>query len=84
MSLSIFRKLGLGEVKAIAVSFQLADGAFMHPRGIIKDIVVKVGKFIFLANFLILDIEEDRDIPFILGRPFLVTARALIDVLKIK
>jgi hypothetical protein len=53
-----------------------------HPRGIIEDVLVKVGKFIFLADFIILDMEEDNEIPILLGRPFLATGGALIDVKK--
>ncbi|XP_022855926.1 uncharacterized protein LOC111377105 [Olea europaea var. sylvestris] len=82
MPLSIFRKLGLGEAKATTVTLQLADRSITHPRGIIEDILVKVDKFIFPVDFLILDMEEDRDVPLILGRPFLATDRALIDVQK--
>ena len=44
--------------------------------------LVKVDKFIFPANFIVLDMEEDKDIPIILGRPFLATGRAMIDVRK--
>ncbi|XP_022899402.1 uncharacterized protein LOC111412711 [Olea europaea var. sylvestris] len=73
-------KLGLGEPKATTVTLQLADRLFTHPRGIIEDVLVKVDKLIFPADFLILDMEEDKDMPIILGQPFLVTARALIDV----
>lgn len=51
-----------------------------HPRKIIEDVLVNVGKFIFPADFLILDMEEDKDIPLILGKPFLAIGRALIDV----
>ncbi|KAL5580118.1 hypothetical protein UlMin_012560 [Ulmus minor] len=51
-----------------------------HPRGIIEDVLVKVDKFIFPADFIVLDMEEDREIPLILGRPFLATGRTLIDV----
>ncbi|XP_022859548.1 uncharacterized protein LOC111380266 [Olea europaea var. sylvestris] len=61
-------------------SFTLADRSLTHPRGIIEDVLIKVKKFIFPADFLILDMEEDKDIPLILGRPFLATGRALIDV----
>ena len=48
----------------------------------IEDVLVKVDKFIFLADFIVLDVEEDKEIPIILGRPFLVTSGALIDVQK--
>ncbi|XP_022889166.1 uncharacterized protein LOC111404614 [Olea europaea var. sylvestris] len=80
MPLSIFRKLGLGEAKATTVTLQLADRSSTHPRRIVEDVLVKVEKFIFLTNFLILDMEEDKDIPLIIGRLFLGTRRALIDV----
>ncbi|XP_062087012.1 uncharacterized protein LOC133793735 [Humulus lupulus] len=53
-----------------------------HPRGIIEDVLVKVDKFIFPADFIVLDMEEDMDVPIILGRPFLATGQALIDVQK--
>ena len=53
-----------------------------HPRGIIEDVLVKVDKFIFPADFIILDMEEDLNVPIILGRPFLATGQALIDVQK--
>ena len=48
----------------------------------IEDVLVKVDKFIFPAYFIVLDMEEDKEIPIILGRPFLVTGRAMIDVQK--
>ncbi|KAL5565416.1 hypothetical protein UlMin_028580 [Ulmus minor] len=80
MPLSIFKKLGLGEVKPTTVSLQLADRSIKHPRGIIADVLVKVDKFIFSADFIVLDMEEDREVPLILGRPFLATGRTLIDV----
>ncbi|XP_052197378.1 uncharacterized protein LOC127804544 [Diospyros lotus] len=67
MPFSIFQKLGLGEAKPTRVSLQLADRCVKHPRGIVKDILVKVDKFIFPADFIILDMAEDRDIPLILG-----------------
>ncbi|XP_022873979.1 uncharacterized protein LOC111392815 [Olea europaea var. sylvestris] len=80
MPLSVFRKLGLGEVKATIVTLQLADRLLTHPRGIIEDVLIKVEKFIFSVDFLILDMEENNDVPLILDRPFLATGRALIDV----
>ena len=71
MPLSIFRKLGLGEAKPTRVTLQMADRSIKHPRGVIEDVFVKVDKFIFLADFVVLDMEEDSDIPIILGKPFL-------------
>ena len=82
MPLSIFRRLGLGEAKPTTVTLQLADRSLKHPRRIIEDVLVKVEKFIFTANFIFLDLEEDKEIPMILGRPFLAIGRALIDVQK--
>ena len=80
MPFSIFRKLGLGEAKATTVSLQLADMSIKHPRGVVEDVLIKVDKFIFLANFIVLDMEEDQEITLILGQPFLATGRTLIDV----
>ena len=79
MSLSIFRRLGLGEARPTTVTLQLADRSFKHPRGVIEDVLVKVNKFIFPADFIVLDME-DKEIPIILGRPFLATGRVMIDV----
>ncbi|KAJ9535332.1 hypothetical protein OSB04_un001557 [Centaurea solstitialis] len=80
MPLSIFRKLGLGEVQPTNVILQLADRSIKYPYGVIEDVLVKVGKFYFPVDFFILDIDEDKEIPLILGRPFLATGGALIDV----
>ena len=52
----------------------------MHPEGKIKDILVKVDKFIFPVDFLVLDCEADDNVPIILGRPFLATGRTIINV----
>ena len=76
MPLSIFQKLGLGEVKPTTISLQMTDCSLTYLLSVIEDVLVKVDKFIFLENFIILDIEEDREIPIILGRPFLATGRA--------
>ena len=80
MPLSICKRLGLGEARLTTVTLQLADGSLKHPRGVIEDVLVKVDKFIFPADFIVLDMEEDKEIPIILGRPFLATGRAMIDV----
>ncbi|XP_074327699.1 uncharacterized protein LOC141665610 [Apium graveolens] len=80
--LSIFMKLGVGEVKPTSVRLQLADRYLAYPRSIVEDVLVKVDKFIFPTDFIVLDMEEDSDISLLLGRPFLATERTLIDVQK--
>ncbi|XP_060964044.1 uncharacterized protein LOC115699948 [Cannabis sativa] len=80
MPISIFKKLGIGEACPTTVTLQLADRSMAHPEGKIEDVLVQVDKFIFLGDFIILDYEADRDVPIILGRPFLTTGRTLIDV----
>ncbi|XP_022841946.1 uncharacterized protein LOC111365637 [Olea europaea var. sylvestris] len=80
MPLSVFKKLGLGKVNPTTLTLQLADRSITYPKGIIKDVLVKVDKFIFPVDFVVLDMEEDEKVPLIIGRPFLATGRALIDV----
>ncbi|XP_075494683.1 uncharacterized protein LOC142532251 [Primulina tabacum] len=80
MPFSVFRKLGLGKPKPTRMFLQLADRSVKYPRGVIEDVLVKVDKFIFPADFVVLDMEEDTEMPLILGRPFLATGKALIDV----
>ncbi|KAM6583489.1 hypothetical protein CsatB_010491 [Cannabis sativa] len=82
MPMSIFKKLGIGEARPTTVILQLADRYMAHPEGKIEDVLVQVDKFIFPADFIILDYEEDMEILIILGRPFLATGRTLIDVEK--
>ena len=65
MPLSIFKRLGLGEARPTTVTLQLADRSLKHPRGVIEDVLVKVDKFIFPADFIVLDMEEDKEIPII-------------------
>ena len=78
MPLSIFKRLGLGEARPAIVTLQLADRSLIHPRGVIEDVIVKVNKFIFPTDFIVLDMEEDKEIPIILGIPFLATGKAMI------
>ncbi|XP_062103624.1 uncharacterized protein LOC133814712 [Humulus lupulus] len=82
MPMSIFKQLGIGEVRPTTVTLQLADRSLAHPDGKIEDVLVRVDKFIFLADFIVLDYEADKEVPIILGRPFLTTRRTLIDVQK--
>jgi len=79
MPYSVFKKLGMGEVKPTRVTLQLADRSIKHPHGLLEDVLMKVGKFYFPVDFVILEMEEDFEVPLILGRPFLKTSGALVD-----
>ncbi|GKE12233.1 reverse transcriptase domain-containing protein, partial [Tanacetum coccineum] len=79
MPLSIWKKLSLPELTPTRMILELADRSTTSPSGIVKDVFVKVGKFHFLADFVVVDYVVDPWVPLILGRPFLRTARALID-----
>ena len=77
----VAKRLNLGEIEPTALSLQMADPSMTSPKGIIEDVVyLKGDKFIFLVDFVVLDMEEDKKVPLILGRPFLATNQALIDV----
>jgi hypothetical protein len=80
---SVYLQLGLGELKPTSMTLQLADRSVKIPRGIVEDILIKVDKFYFPMNFIVLDTEPVQNvgvqIPVILGRPFLATANALIN-----
>ena len=60
----------------------MADKTLAHPEGILENVLIKVGKFIFPVNFVVIDIEEDKQVPLLLRRPFLATGVDLIDVKK--
>ncbi|XP_076902631.1 uncharacterized protein LOC143557442 [Bidens hawaiensis] len=80
MSYSLYEKLELGELTTTRMSLSLADRSVKYPPGIIKNLLVKVDKFVFPVDFVVLDMEADEKVPIILGHPFLRTAKALIDV----
>ncbi|KAK5811795.1 hypothetical protein PVK06_027168 [Gossypium arboreum] len=80
MPYKMFKQLGLEKPKQTRMSIQLADKTIRFPRGIIEDVLVKIDKFIFPVDFIVLDIEKDSNTPLILGRPFLATAKTIIDV----
>ncbi|GKB10785.1 DNA-directed DNA polymerase, partial [Tanacetum coccineum] len=84
MPYTMYKKLGLGEPKATRMSLELADRSIQYPRGIIEDVLIKVDKFAIPIYFVILDMPEDSRVPIILGRPFLATVRAMIDVFNKK
>nr|GEW87689.1 reverse transcriptase domain-containing protein [Tanacetum cinerariifolium] len=80
MSYSLYAKLSLETLKPTKMSVRLADRSFQYPVGIAELMLVKVGKFIFPADFVILEIKEDSKVSLILGRPFLHTVDAVIQV----
>jgi hypothetical protein len=83
LSYAVYLPLGLGELKPTAIMLQLANRSMKRPRGIIENILIKVGKFYYPVDFIMIDTELVHDvvnqIPVILGRPFLATANALIN-----
>ncbi|XP_070036424.1 uncharacterized protein [Nicotiana tomentosiformis] len=80
MPYSVFKTLGIGQLRPTSLRLQMADRTIKRPLGIIDDVIVQVDKFILLANFVILECEVDYEVPIILGRPFLAIGKALVDV----
>jgi hypothetical protein len=80
---SVYLQLGLGELKPTFMTLQLTDRSVKIPRGIVEDVLIKMDKFYFPVDFIVLDIKPVQkigtEIPVILGRPFLATANALIN-----
>ncbi|GJR45462.1 ribonuclease H-like domain-containing protein [Tanacetum coccineum] len=84
MLFSTYTNLGLGTLSHTRLTIELADRTIKQPRGIAENVLVRIGKFVFPIDFIILDIPEDDDVPLILGRPFLSTVHSKIDVYKRK
>ncbi|GJS16902.1 hypothetical protein Tco_0411374 [Tanacetum coccineum] len=82
MPLSTYLNLGLGELAHTRLIVELADMTVKYPKGIAENVLVGIGKFTFPIDFIIFDMPEDVKVPLIIGRPFLSTARAKIDVYK--
>nr|GEU91575.1 hypothetical protein [Tanacetum cinerariifolium] len=80
MPLSIWKKLRLPTLNDTKMVLELSDRTISKPTSVAENVLVKVGKFYFLADFIVLDFIADPRVPLILGRPFLSTAHALIDV----
>ena len=80
---SVYRQLGLGELKPTNIKLSLADRSVKIPKGIVEDVLVKVDKFYYPVDFVVLDIEPiesgPNHVPIILGRPFLAIANAIIN-----
>ncbi|GKD12330.1 reverse transcriptase domain-containing protein [Tanacetum coccineum] len=79
MPLSICKMLSLPELTPTRMTLELADRSITYPKGLAEDVFVKVGKFHFPTDFVVVDFEADPRVPLILGRSFLRTGRALID-----
>ena len=82
MPLSVVQRLSLGELTPTAIRLQMVDRSMAQPEGVLEDVLVKVGKFIFPVDFVITKMEEDTQVSLLLGRPFLATGAALINVQK--
>ena len=82
MPLSVVKRLSLGELTSTAITLKMADKTMAHPEGILEDVLIKVGKFIFPMDFVVMDMEEDTQVSLLLRRPLLVIGVALIDVKK--
>ncbi|GJR78097.1 reverse transcriptase domain-containing protein [Tanacetum coccineum] len=82
MPFSVWKKLNLPNLTPTCMTLELADRSISRPIGIAKDVNVKVGVFQFPADFVVVDFEPDPRVPLILGRCFLKTSRALIDVVE--
>jgi len=80
MLLSMCRRLGELEIMPTKITLQLADHSNTRPFGVIEDVLVRVKYFIFLSDFVVMDICEDTNIPVILGRPFMLTASYIVDI----
>ncbi|XP_070022810.1 uncharacterized protein [Nicotiana sylvestris] len=80
MPLYLFKQLVLGAPRPTTLMLQLADRSIAQPKGVIEDVLLQIGKFIFHADFIILDYEADELVPIILGRPLLATGDAIIKV----
>ena len=82
MPLLVMHRLSLGELIPTAITLQMANRSMARPEGVLEDVLVKVGKFIFPMDFVIMKMEEDTQVPILLGKPFLATGATLIDVQK--
>ena len=72
----------MGELTPTAITLKMADRSMAQPEVILEDVLVKVRKFIFPVDFVIMKMEENTQIPLLLGKPFLATGAAMIDVQK--
>ena len=80
---SVYKQLGLGELKPTTATLQLADRSIKVPRGVVEDVLVQIDKFYYPVDFIVLDthpvLNSNAQIPVILGRPFFATSNVLIN-----
>ncbi|XP_015970237.1 uncharacterized protein LOC107493695 [Arachis duranensis] len=79
MSLAIMKRMRIEEAKPTKMALQLANRTFKFLNSVVEDLLVKMGEFIFPADFVVLDMEEEANTSIILGRPFLATSGAIIE-----
>ncbi|GJU11229.1 zinc knuckle CX2CX4HX4C containing protein [Tanacetum coccineum] len=79
---SMYKRLGIGQLEPINIIIKMADNTKCTPKGIVKNLLTKIDKFIFPVDFVILDLVEDIRMPIILGRPLLATAHAKVDIFR--
>ena len=82
MPLSIAPRLSLRELTPKTITLQMADRTLAQPEGIVEDVLIKGGKFVFPVDFVVINVEEDKQVPLLLGRPFIATGETLIDLKK--
>ncbi|XP_027927803.1 uncharacterized protein LOC114184687 [Vigna unguiculata] len=80
MPLSMLRKIGGLEAKPTRMTLQLADNSIKYPYGVVEDVVVQIDKLKFSVDFVVMEMEKDEGVPLILGRPFMKTAKVVINV----
>ena len=76
MPLSVVKRLSLGELTPTNMTTQMADRTMAQLEGVLEDVLIKVGKLIFPIDFVVMDMEEDTQVPLLLGRPFMATGVA--------
>ena len=80
LALLVVKRLSLGELTPTAMTLQMEDRTMTRLKGVLEDVLIKVGKFVFSMDFVIMDMEEDKYVPLLLGRSFLAIGADLIDV----
>nr|XP_009796530.1 PREDICTED: uncharacterized protein LOC104243084 [Nicotiana sylvestris] len=86
MPLSIYRKLenDIGEIRSTPISMELASQTTIIPEGIVEDVLVRVDKFVFPMDFIVVNMDDNKEVPLILGRPFLKMGREILDIYERK